>query len=45
MAHHVEQMTYVGQTPWHGLANLLSVNQPLEVWEQQAGMNWTISER
>ena len=42
MAHHVEQMAYVGQTPWHGLGNPLSANQPLEVWQQQAGMDWEI---
>lgn len=42
MAHLVEQMAYVGQTPWHGLGNHLSANQPLEVWQQQAGMDWEI---
>ena len=44
MAHLVEQMAYVGQTPWHGLGNQLSPNQPIEVWQQQAGMNWDIKE-
>lgn len=44
MAHHVEQMAYVGQTPWHGLGNQLSVNQPIEFWQQQAGMDWDIKE-
>lgn len=44
MAHHVEQMAYVGQTPWHGLGNQLSTNQPLEVWAAQAGMDWSIKE-
>lgn len=44
MAHHVEHMAYVGQTPWHGLGNQLSANQPIEVWQQQAGMNWDIKE-
>lgn len=42
MAHQLEQMAYVGQTPWHGLGNQLTHNQPIEVWAQQAGMNWRI---
>lgn len=42
MAHQIEQIAYVGQTPWHGLGNQLSPNQPLEVWAQQAGMDWRI---
>lgn len=42
MAHQVEQMAYVGDTPWHGLGNQLSQNQPLEVWAKQAGMDWRI---
>ena len=42
MAHQLEQMAYVGQTPWHGLGNQLSQNQPIEIWAQQAGMDWRI---
>ena len=42
MAHQVEQMAYVGDTPWHGLGNQLTQNQPIEVWAQQAGMDWRI---
>lgn len=42
MAHQLEQMAYVGETPWHGLGNQLTQNQPIEVWAQQAGMNWCI---
>ena len=42
MAHQLEQMAYVGQTPWHGLGNQLTQNQPIEVWAQQAGMDWRI---
>jgi phage/plasmid-like protein (TIGR03299 family) len=42
MAHQLEQMAYVGQTPWHGLGNQLTPNQPIEVWAKQAGMDWQI---
>ncbi|WP_151749843.1 DUF932 domain-containing protein [Acinetobacter seifertii] len=42
MAHQVETMAFVGQTPWHGLGNQLSQNQPIEIWAQQAGMDWRI---
>lgn len=42
MVHQVETMAFVGQTPWHGLGNQLSQNQPIEVWAQQAGMDWRI---
>ena len=42
MAHQLEQMAYVGDTPWHGLGNQLTQHQPIEVWAQQAGMDWRI---
>ncbi|MCW3177544.1 MULTISPECIES: DUF932 domain-containing protein [Acinetobacter] len=42
MAHQIETMAFVGQTPWHGLGNQLTRNQPIEVWAQQAGMDWRI---
>ena len=42
MAHLVEQMAYVGSEPWHGLGNRLPNGQPLEVWQQAAGMDWQI---
>ncbi|MFX4727758.1 MULTISPECIES: DUF932 domain-containing protein [Acinetobacter calcoaceticus/baumannii complex] len=42
MAHLVETMAFFGDTPWHGLGNPLSPNQPIEVWAQQAGMDWRI---
>ena len=44
MAHLIEQMAYVGATPWHGLGNRLTQKQPLETWQQEAGMNWQIQE-
>lgn len=42
MAHQLETMAFVGQTPWHGLGNQLPQNQPIEIWAQQAGMDWRI---
>lgn len=44
MAHLLEKMAYVGDVPWHGIGNQLSANQPIEVWAQQAGMDWSIRE-
>ena len=42
MSHNVETMAYVGETPWHGLGNVLSPGQSLDVWKRQAGMDWSI---
>lgn len=44
MAHLLQNMAYVGATPWHGLGNQLTAKQPLEVWARQAGMDWDIRE-
>jgi phage/plasmid-like protein (TIGR03299 family) len=44
MAHLLEKMAYVHAVPWHGLGNQLSAGQPIEVWAQQAGMDWSIRE-
>lgn len=47
MAHELAQssdMAYVGETPWHGLGNSLPKNQPLEVWQKAAGMDWEIKQ-
>jgi phage/plasmid-like protein (TIGR03299 family) len=44
MAHLIEQMAYVGATPWHGLGSALSPKQPLEIWQREAGMNWRIQD-
>ena len=40
--HLVQTVAYTGQQPWHGLGNSLASGQPLEVWAQQAGMDWQI---
>jgi phage/plasmid-like protein (TIGR03299 family) len=45
MAHELESsndMAYVGTTPWHGLGNQLPKNQPIEVWQKKAGMDFDI---
>ena len=44
MSHLIEQMAYVGATPWHGLGSRLTEKQPLEIWQREAGMNWQIQE-
>lgn len=44
MAHCVESMAFTGTTPWHGLGKQLTENQPIEVWAQEAGMDWEIKE-
>lgn len=44
MAHQVQQMAYVGETPWHGLGNELTPQQPIEVWAEQSGMSFKILE-
>lgn len=42
MAHEVQNMAYVGSTPWHGLGSKLARGEPLEVWQRDAGMDWRI---
>jgi len=44
MSHQIESMAYVNATPWHQLGQRLDPGQPLQVWAQQAGMNFTILE-
>ena len=44
MAHCVENMAFIGTTPWHGLGQRLPENQPLEIWQKAAGMDWRIEE-
>jgi len=40
--HLVQTVAYVNDTPWHGLGNQLAHKQRLEVWAQQAGMDWSV---
>lgn len=40
--HLIQTMAYVNEVPWHGVGKQLAHDQPLEVWAEQAGMNWRI---
>ena len=40
--HLVHTMAYVGAEPWHGLGQQLNPHQPIEAWQQAAGMDWQI---
>lgn len=47
MAHELasaSDMAFVGDTPWHGLGNKLPKNQPIEVWQKAAGMDFEIKQ-
>lgn len=44
MAHLIDTMAYTGQTPWHGLGNILPPEQSLDIWLKAAGMDWTIEQ-
>jgi len=46
MAHEIDKsnnrnnMAFVGETPWHGLGQQLSEEASIDVWKQEAGMEW-----
>lgn len=42
MSHQISSIAYVGERPWHGLGHQLISNQPIEVWQARAGMDWSI---
>ncbi len=44
MAHEIQTMAYVNEEPWHGLGNPLTPQQPIEIWQREAGMDWQIKE-
>lgn len=47
MAHELQtasDMAYIGETPWHGLGNKLPPNQPIEIWQKSAGMDFEIKQ-
>lgn len=44
MAHQIEEMMYVGATPWHNLGNrFIEAPKTLEEAMVAAGLNWTVS--
>lgn len=42
--HLVNTMAYAGNTPWHGIGNKLGRDEPISIWQKQAGMDWEIKE-
>ena len=38
------EMAYAGVVPWHGLGQQVDASAPLEVWLEQANMDWTIKQ-
>jgi phage/plasmid-like protein (TIGR03299 family) len=49
MAHLIEtnqitkkaEIAYIGKKPWHGLGQELTPNAPIEVWQKEAGLDWS----
>ena len=44
MAHEISSMAFTGETPWHGLGNQLTEQQPIHIWLKEAGMDWSIQQ-
>ena len=38
------EMAYVGAAPWHGFGQSVQSGEPLEIWLQQARMEWEIKQ-
>lgn len=45
MSHLVETMAYANAVPWHGLGNNVQEDSSIEEWQQQAGLDWSVSKR
>lgn len=45
MSHEIETMAYANAVPWHGLGTNIDASTPLEEWQVQAGLDWTVSKR
>ena len=35
-----DEIAFVGETPWHGLGQVLTKDAPIEVWRKEAGLDW-----
>jgi len=44
MAHLLDNMAYVGETPWHSLGNKLTGMETLDQWRVAAGLDWSVQE-
>jgi len=44
MAHMIDKMAYVGQTPWHGLGAVLQGDESIDQWRVAAGLDWSVQE-
>lgn len=38
-------MAYAGRVPWHGLGNQINPDDPIEKWQQESGLSFTIEKR
>lgn len=45
MAHNVEKMAFVGETPWHGLGKRVSANLTPQEMLVEAGLDWEVEAR
>jgi phage/plasmid-like protein (TIGR03299 family) len=45
MAANVENMMYVGETPWHGLGKRIPIEVPSDMAIVYAGLDWTVSKQ
>lgn len=45
MAHQIEQMFSVGETPWHGLGQIISDAPDVKTGIQLAGLDWSVATR
>jgi phage/plasmid-like protein (TIGR03299 family) len=38
------EMAFVGETPWHGLGQAVTLGASIGVWSREAGLNWQANE-